>query len=307
MNNLHSAIVIPTYNGGILWKQVADSIREFYHGRVVVVDSGSTDQTVPYAQECGFEVYQIPNQEFNHGGTRNYGASLVADTSDIVIFMTQDAILQNDKSIKNFIKLFEENDTLAAVYGKQLPHDDANPVATHARIFNYSDHPYIVNEASAKISEIGIKAVFMSNSFSAYRLSLFNKIGGFANNTILCEDMLFAANALVAGMKVGYQPLSSVKHSHNYSPIEEFKRYFDIGVFHCQQAWIGKRFGGTKGEGAKFIKSELRYLLKNAPHYIPLAFMNDFCKIVGYKLGKQYLRLPLVSVKKLSMHKRFWK
>lgn len=307
MNNLESAIVIPTYNGGSLWENAALNIRKYYDGRVVIVDSGSNDKTVQIAKDYGFEVYQIPNSEFNHGGTRNYGASLVADSADIVIFMTQDAILQDRSSIDNLITLFEENETLAAAYGKQLPHDNANPIASHARFFNYSNHGYVVNENDARSQGLGIKAVFLSNSFSAYRLSTFNEVGGFANDTILCEDMLFAANALSYGLKVGYQPLSSVKHSHNYSPVEEFKRYFDIGVFHRDQAWIGERFGGTKSEGGKFLKSEFRYLLKKSPHYILLACMNNFSKILGYKLGKKYKLMPVNVVRKLSMHKRFWK
>lgn len=307
MNNLRSAIIIPTYNGGVLWKQVAESLLKFYNGRVVVIDSGSSDHTISYAEECGFEVYQIPNSEFNHGGTRNYGVSLITDSCDIIIFMTQDAIIQDKDSIENLIKLFEENEKLAAAYGKQLPHDNANPVASHARAFNYPNQSYLLTEDDARASDIGIKAVFMSNSFSAYRLSSFLQIGGFAKNTILCEDMLFAANALVAGYMVGYQPLSRVKHSHNYLPIEEFKRYFDIGVFHSDQAWIGKRFGATKSEGSKFLKSELFYLLKCAPHYIPMSCINNFCKVIGYNLGKKYKKLPLFVIKKMSMHKRFWK
>ena len=72
----------------------------------------------------------------------------------------------------------------------------------------------------------------MSNSFSAYRISAFEKLGGFPSNTILCEDMYFTAKAVKAGFKVAYTTNAVVRHSHNYTPMEEFKRYFDIGVFH---------------------------------------------------------------------------
>jgi len=30
-----------------------------------------------------------------------------------------------------------------------------------------------------------------------------------------------------------------VFHSHDYGFLEEFKRYFDIGVFHTHTAWLG--------------------------------------------------------------------
>lgn len=52
--------------------------------------------------------------------------------------------------------------------------------------------------------------------------------------------------------------------------------------------------------------SELQFLLKNAPLWVPLAFINNFMKIVGYKLGQQYQKLPAKLVRKLSMHKRYW-
>lgn len=305
MTMLRSAIVIPTYNGGTLWEKSANNIKEFYNGRVVIVDSGSKDQTVSLAKKLGFDVYRIPNTEFNHGGTRNYGVNLVQDDCDIVIFLTQDAILQDPQAIAKMVDLFEKEPELAAAYGRQLPHDDANPVASHARLFNYSENGYVISKEMSKT--LGIKSVFLSNSFSAYRVSAFRNIGGFASNTILCEDMLFAANALNMDYKVGYNPEAKAKHSHNYSPVEEFKRYFDIGVFHFEQPWIGTQFGGTKNEGWKFLKSEFSFLMKHAPLYIPLALMNNVAKISGYKLGKKYKVLPGWLVYKLSMHKRYWK
>ncbi|WP_034460040.1 glycosyltransferase family 2 protein [Buttiauxella noackiae] len=302
---MRSAIIIPTYNGGLLWKKVAQSINKHYKGPVIVIDSGSTDNTINIAENNGFEVYRIKPEEFNHGRTRNYGVSLASSKCDIAIFLTQDAILQNDEAVSGLVEMIQDDDKLAAVYGKQLPHDDANPLATHARYFNYADSGYILDEKNAKA--LGLKSVFMSNSFAAYRVSTFQEIGGFANNTILCEDMLYAATALSSGFKVGYQPNSRVQHSHNYSAVEEFRRYFDIGVFHMDQSWIGQRFGGAQSAGSNFIRSELTYLAKNAPYYIPLALINNSAKLLGYKLGKKYNLLPRGIVRKLSMHKKFWK
>ena len=118
--------------------------------------------------------------------------------------------------------------------------------------------------------------------------------------------MYFTAQAVLSGYKVAYVADAVVRHSHNYSPLEEFKRYFDIGVFHTDEPWIKEHFGGASGEGKKFILSELRYLLENGIHYIPIAFINNFMKIVGYKLGQKYKKIPISLVKYCSMHKRFW-
>lgn len=69
----------------------------------------------------------------------------------------------------------------------------------------------------------------MSNSFAAYRRSVFEELGGFPEHTILAEDMFMAAKMIESGYKVGYCAESAVRHSHNYRPREEFKRYFDTG------------------------------------------------------------------------------
>ena len=119
--------------------------------------------------------------------------------------------------------------------------------------------------------------------------------------------MYYTAKAVLAGYKVAYVHDALVAHSHNYSPFEEFKRYFDIGVFHTDEPWIRKAFGGAGGEGKKFILSELFFLLRNNPLWIPIACINNLMKFLGYKIGQKYKNLPLSIIKKFSMHTRYWK
>lgn len=64
--------------------------------------------------------------------------------------------------------------------------------------------------------------------------------------------MYFAAKSVLNGYKVAYIAEAMVRHSHNYSLTEEFKRYFDIGVFHADQQWIRNDFGGAGGRKAFF-------------------------------------------------------
>lgn len=302
MNDMKIRIVIPTYNGGEIWERSAKEISKFTTSseNVLVIDSSSKDSTIEIAKEYGFNIKIIPSAEFNHGGTRNKG---VRDSSaDIVIFLTQDAI-PKDGCIQKILESFSDP-TIACAYGRQLPHFDASPLAVHARNFNYKQQSYIGDIHSKE--NLGLKTVFMSNSFSAYRVSVFNELGGFPENTILCEDMYLAAKAVLAGYKIAYVADAAVSHSHNYSAVEEFKRYFDIGVFHHDEPWIRESFGGAGGEGKKFIISELKYLFTHAPFWIPAACVNNFAKIIGYKLGQNYKKLSPKWRRRLSMHKRYW-
>ncbi|QCK76349.1 glycosyltransferase [Raoultella ornithinolytica] len=298
-------IAIPTYNGGEIWKEAARNIQKYApaNSLVYVIDSSSKDKTVNIAENSGFCVKTIASADFNHGGTRNIAVSSNADNNDIVIFLTQDAIPEPE-FVKKIISVFDDP-SVACAWGRQLPHTSANPIAQHARYFNYPSESHICGSEDSAV--LGLKTVFMSNSFSAYRISVFQELGGFPSNTILCEDMYFTAKAVLAGYKVAYVADAVVRHSHNYQPQEEFRRYFDIGVFHSEQPWIREKFGGAGGEGKKFIISELKYLCKKGMLYIPLALLNNLMKIVGYKLGQQYKYLPNSLVKFCSMHKRFWK
>ncbi|MCL1031427.1 glycosyltransferase family 2 protein [Serratia silvae] len=295
-------IVVPTYNGGNIWRLVAKKISENVSPttKVIVIDSQSKDQSVLIAEDAGFSIIGIHSSEFNHGGTRNLAVEH-AD-GDIVIFLTQDAI-PCEGFIEHIIETFSD-ESVAVSFGRQLPHVDANPLAIHARIFNYKEIGYTTSLEDTE--RLGIKSVFTSNSFAAYRKSIFERLGGFPSNTILSEDMYFAAKAVKAGYKVCYCAAAQVHHSHNYTPMEEFKRYFDIGVFHYDESWIRKSFGNAGGEGRKFIMSEINYLLKNHPLWIPRAFLHNFLKITAYKLGLNYRRIPRSWVPHLSMHRRFW-
>ncbi|WP_260329142.1 glycosyltransferase [Serratia proteamaculans] len=302
MKKINASIVIPTYNGGEVWHTSAKAISQQLSqvDKVLVIDSSSKDDTIEIANEYNFVVDIIPSSEFNHGGTRNKGVRVCH--SDIVIFLTQDAIPKSD-CIEKILQSFTDP-IVACAYGRQLPHTDANPLAIHARNFNYKENDYIGSLDSKEM--LGLKAVFMSNSFSAYRVSIFNALGGFPENTILCEDMYLAAKAVLANYKVAYVSDAEVYHSHNYRAIDEFKRYFDIGVFHQDEPWIHESFGGAEREGKNFILSELSYLLKNAPLWVPVACVNNFSKIFGYKLGQNYKKISPKWRRRLSMHKRYW-
>jgi rhamnosyltransferase len=93
------------------------------------------------------------------------------------------------------------------------------------RGFNYPHSSYIASKAD--ISRLGLKTVFTSNSFAAYRISTFIELEGFPDSTILSEDMFFAAKSVMAGYSVAYVSDAIVRHSHNYSTLEEFK---DISI-----------------------------------------------------------------------------
>ncbi len=300
------SLCIPTYNAGPLWTEwiVAYKKQSLEAHQVIVIDSSSTDDTAVLARQAGFIVHSIPQAEFNHGGTRNLGAKFASTDTDILVFLTQDALLANEHSLDNLVQVFN-NPEVAAAYGRQLPHQNASSAAAHARLFNYPVNSSIKDKKD--IPQLGIKTAFISNSFAAYRQTVFTQLNGFPNDTILAEDMYLSAQIILAGYKVAYCAEACVYHSHNYSLKEEFQRYFDTGVFQQQQSWIQEQFGKADGEGKKFVMSEFRFLIKHNPLALPRACISTLLKLLGFKLGLRWNKLPMSIVKKLSMHKSYWK
>lgn len=299
------ALIVPALNAGGGFKQFLAALRDqsFLPATLLLLDSESNDGTVAVAQEAGFIIATILRKDFNHGATRQLALTLCPD-ADIIIYMTQDAILTSPDSIKNILAPFED-EKVGAVCGRQLPHTDASPIAAHARLFNYPSESSI--KSKDDISRFGIKAAFISNSFAAYRRTALMEVGGFPSDVIFGEDTYVATKMLQAGWKIAYAAKATCYHSHNYSMTEEFERYFDIGVFHSREKWFIESLGKPEGEGKKFVVSELRYLLKHAPWLIPAACIRTALKFFGYKLGQREKALPLWLKRKMSMNKGYWK
>ena len=295
-------MVIPTYNAG---QQLIACLRPLLASplktQILVVDSSSQDGTAQLAMTMGVEVIAIPQHEFNHGATREMARHRV--DGEILVMLTQDSVLTDPDSLRHIVAAFDDPAVVAA-YGRQLPHADAKPIGTHARIFNYPELSRIKTRSDA--GELGIKTPFISNSFAAYRQSALDAVGGFPGHVIVGEDTFAAARLLLAGGKIAYAAEATVFHSHDYSVLQEFRRYFDIGVFFQREHWIKEVFGRAESEGRRFVLSEFRYLLANGSYLIPSAMLRTIMKYVGYRLGAAEASLPLWLKPFLSMHKGYW-
>lgn len=298
-------IIIPVYKPDNklldLLKQIKKQIIK--NIPLLIIDSGSNDEYKDEIKDMNCLVKKIDSRTFNHGGTRQMGADMFPD-KDVYIYLTQDAILADEYAINNIVKVFND-DNVGCAYGRQLPHKEATIFATHARLFNYKNESYIYSIKDKE--KHGMKTVFNSNSFAAYRKKALEDVGGFPTNTILSEDMYVTAKMLLKNWSVAYCADAKVYHSHNYTIWQEFKRYFDIGVFHAREAWIRKTFGKAEGEGKRFVISEIKMLIKQNPLLLFEMVFRDGMKFLGYRLGLNEKYLNKNLKKKISMGRGFWK
>lgn len=298
------SLIIPALNGGMRFSQLVASLamQTRQPDELFLLDSESTDDTVKLAEESGFSVVSIPHASFDHGGTRQYGVE--RSTGDVIVFMTQDAVLSDPDALQRLIKPFCDG-RIGAAFGRQLPRERAGLMESHARLFNYPGEDRIASRDDIK--RLGLRAAFLSDSFAAYRREALLEVNGFSRRTILGEDMLAAAKMLKAGWKIAYCANATVFHSHSYDWQQEFQRYFDTGVMHSREPWLLREFGSAGGAGWKFVRSEMTYLCRQGKGYLlPSAFCRTLAKYAGYQLGRRERWLPDGWKRVCSMNKGYW-
>jgi rhamnosyltransferase len=302
-----TAVVIPTYNAGRYLDALLPALarQTMPLDTVLIIDSSSHDDTVQRCRAWGARVVVIAPRTFNHGRTRKLASDLLPDAG-VLIYMTQDAIPADSEALANLREaLFSEPD-VALAYGRQIPHPSADLLARQARAFNYPDHSCTKRLKDA--GRLGIKTCFSSDAFAAYRRDALAAVGGFPDHVIGSEDAYVAAKMLISGRAVRYAAEAVVQHSHDYTLTQEFRRYFDIGVFYGRERWLRATFGTARGEGKRFVLSELAALLAARQlGRIPEVGVRTMLKLLGYRLGFLERHLPRRLKKTLSMFPDYWR
>jgi rhamnosyltransferase len=305
MSSLYPAtIMIPTLNAEKYLMTMLSALKRLVpSSQIIIIDSSSTDKTVEIARDFGIRSYVIQRDEFNHGKTRNLCIELCDE--EFVIFMTQDALPYNTDFLAYLLEPFKDK-SVAATYARQIPRPEAKTLEKMDRFIKYPDSDII--QSKEAIGELGSRVYFLSNSCAAYRMSTFIELGGFPEHEIMGEDAIFAHKAISKGYKIVYASKSEIYHSHDYTFIELFKRYFDTGVYRTKTLDI-KEVQGKRdiNQGSTYAKSIMIELIKTRQLIIiPLFFRNLFFSFLGYFIGKKYYLLPASLCAKLSMHSHYW-
>ena len=247
-------------------------------------------------------VHPIKKADFDHGATRAYGA-LMAE-SDYVLFMTQDAVCYNEYVIENLLKAFDDR-KVGIAYARQLAREDADEIERMTRETNYPSESVVKTKKDEK--RLGIKTYFCSDVCAMYRIDVYKKLGGFVKKTIFNEDMIMAYKEMQAGFSVAYCADAKVIHSHSYTCKQQFVRSFDLGVSQRQYHEIFDKISSEK-EGAGYAKKVIMYLMKKGKFIKTIYFMMQ-CgfRLIGYKLGKNYDKLPRKMVLACTMNREYWK
>jgi rhamnosyltransferase len=297
------SIIILTKNAGPKFQKVLFNLfscERVQNAEVIVIDSGSTDKTLEYAQKFPqILIHKIHPSDFSHGRTRNLGVNLA--TSELLVFLVQDAI-PTSPSLLNFLVAPLSLPDIAAVYGRQIPFPATNPVESYFLRTTYPKLPAVRSYNSA--SRTTIKTIFFSNVVSAIKRSILLKFP-FDDHLIMSEDQKWAKDVLQAGYKIIYEPCASVVHSHNYTLKQVFKRYFDCGCSLRQV--IDDPLVDNIVYELKYMKSCAEHLFFNRKFkWIPYFLLHEIVRAIGYFSGKFSNVLPNRVKRRLSLHTYHW-
>lgn len=298
-------VIIPSYKPDEKLNKICEMLsgQTVQVNKIIVVNTEEKyfDRTLTDKYENLF-VYHINKDEFDHGKTRNAGVA--HSDAECFVMMTQDAVPCDNKLIESLVEALNEEDGIKAAYARQMATEDSSISEKFTRQFNYPDKETVKSEQDIKT--LGIKAFFCSNVCCAYKRDAFDELGGFINEAVFNEDMVYAHKLLVNGYKIKYEPKAKVYHTHEYTGMQQYRRNFDLAV---SQAMHPEVFEGisSESEGVRYVLNAFKYFVKNKKplHIIPFGIKCCY-KLIGFRKGKNFYNMSKEAVLKAASNKEFF-
>jgi rhamnosyltransferase len=223
MDNTDISVIIPVKNSQRYLDAALKAVftQEInFKFEVIVIDSGSTDNSLNIITAYPVRLYRINEREFNHGLTRNYGAARAQ--GKYIIFMTPDAVPCNNRWMQRLIDDLESDQQAAGVYSRQIPRRDSCPlVQLRVNRFFTAGEEKTVNQINDPEDYRKLppnekyRFCNFDNVSSCIRRTVWEKIP--FPKTDFAEDLEWSKKALEAGYKIIYEPESIVFHAHDFS------------------------------------------------------------------------------------------
>ena len=239
----------------------------------------SKDETEEKLKELNLDYKKIKKEKFSHGLTRETEA--LNSKADIIVFITQDIIIEREDWLYNLTKDIE-NGTVDACYSRQLC--DNNTIEKYTRECNYPAESKIVSEDD--IEKLGLKTFFFSDASSAIKRDTFVKLNGYDHKKLVInEDMYIAYKLITNGYKIKYCADSEVIHSHIFTLKQYYDRYKDTGKFFKENSYLNNyKVNQAGGSMAKYV---LKRAIQDKNWNVLVKYIpNMAARFIGMKVGK---------------------
>ena len=209
------SVVIRTYNEQKYLRELLAGTRaqelDGHELEIVVVDSGSTDQTLAIAAEFGVRLVPIRKEDFSFGRSLNVGCA--AATGEALVFVSGHCIPAGPRWLAELVAPLGR-DGIAYTYGGQWGDDTSR--FSESQIFG----KYFPKSAS-RLPQDG----FYCNNANAALLRSAWAEHRFDEELTGLEDMHLAKRLVARGLKVGYVAPAAVYHLHSESWAQVRRRF----------------------------------------------------------------------------------
>ncbi|MBI5739139.1 MAG: glycosyltransferase [Nitrospirae bacterium] len=219
------SILIRTKNEGRCIGQTLEAIfsQTYKDVEVLIIDSGSADNTLETARRYPVKIHEIKPEDFTWGYSLNYGFRRAE--GEFVICLSAHALPLSVNWIETLIADFDD-DRVAAVMCKAVPWPDCNPF----------DRRGLLRKFNIEKQEIKEGPPFLfGNTSCAVRKAAWEKVN-YDESLSYCEDQDWLGKVRKLNYTAVYEPAAEVYHSHNETLKQIYKR-------HYQEAGALKKLG----------------------------------------------------------------
>ena len=223
MKPIDCSIVIRAYNESRHLGRLLEGLKQqtMQSVEIILVDSGSTDETVSIAESYGARVVHIPPQEFTFGRSLNLG--LNAATHNLVVIASAHIYPVYPDWLERLLEPFADP-RLALTYGKQRGDPaSAATMRNQPQTTKFSEHEIFARWFPEQ-PDLNQSHPFCNNANAAIRKSLWVEHPYDETLTGL-EDLAWAKWALSRAYRLAYVPAAEIIHLHNETPAGVFNRY----------------------------------------------------------------------------------
>jgi len=209
---MNCSIVIRAYNEEKHIGRLLEGIRQqtIKDVEIILVDSGSTDETVSVAESFDARHVRIPPEEFTFGHSLNLG--MQAARRELIVIASAHVYPVYPDWLESLLRPFE-NDKVALTYGKQRGPETAQ----------FSEQQ-IYHQWYPDVSKPRQATSFCNNANAAIRKSLWEK-NAYDETLTGLEDLAWGKWAKEQGYDIAYVAEAEIIHVHNETPEGVFNRY----------------------------------------------------------------------------------
>jgi GT2 family glycosyltransferase len=278
-------VLLLNWNGKDLMEDSITSYldNEYSNFKVVMIDNGSTDDSVEYVKRNFPGVIILQNEKnLGYSGGFNVGLDYAFNrkNADYVLVSNND-VKADQKVISELVKVAETDERIGFVTGKVYYYDNPDMLQTVGKkedpIRWNGDHLGNREKDMGQFDEV-IERFFVDDIFTLVRKKMYKEIGGYDTTFFLqCEEYDWQARAKEKGYKIFYTPFAKIWH----------KESMTLGKYSAEKAYYDAR------------NPMLVILIHKSPEFFRRYFQNH--------LKNGVLRTSLVALKNGLRIQTAWK